>query len=135
MICNSVLSFKHILDKSIILMYVSCSFLSNYVNLRSNGNGFVLMFQKIPNNNTFLSTYLIGQVMLRQQRIKDVPCSEKLPYVHSSCISNRVAMDTEEFVRLPGSVYTRGDVGNFMFGQLGVYDGSGYVLPLNTSRY
>jgi len=69
--------------------------------------------------------------MLRQQHVQQIPCSDNLPYVHTSCLGNSGAMDTE---LLPGVVYSDGDLGNFMIGQIGVYDGSGYTITLNTTR-
>lgn len=72
--------------------------------------------------------------MLRQQKVKQMPCSEKLPYVHHSCLGNSVTMDTDSSFMVAGVNYHHGDAGNYVFGHFGVYDGSGYMVALNNSR-
>lgn len=71
--------------------------------------------------------------MLRQQLATKEPCSEKLPYVHSSCLGNTVTMNMGSR-SLPGIVYHNGDLGNYVIGQFGVYDSSGFMMALNMTR-
>lgn len=78
---------------------------------------------------------MIGQAQLRQLRIEAIPCSNHLPYVHRSCLSNKVSKETKANTNVHGLSYTTGYHGDFMFGWHGVYDGSGYTYSLNTSRY
>lgn len=78
--------------------------------------------------------YMIGHVQLRQQRAPEMLCSHKLPYVHSSCLSDSISTDHGTFGTIQGLSYTSCCHGDFMFGRHGVYDGSGFIMSLNNSR-
>ncbi|XP_052802584.1 uncharacterized protein LOC128232845 isoform X2 [Mya arenaria] len=87
------------------------------------------------NSTSSLNTYLIGDIILRQQRTVEIPCPISLPYVHSSCLGNSATVDTGFHGNITGLGYRERDVGNVILGRDGMYDGSGFVLQLSQTRW
>ncbi|XP_052246841.1 polycystic kidney disease 1 like 1-like [Dreissena polymorpha] len=92
------------------------------------------IFSKSHNSSSYLSLFMIGEMTLRQQRVQETICPEALPYAHASCLSNHGEVKGPFLGNIPNLTYSEGASGNLMIGNYGIYDGSGFVLPLSCNR-
>ncbi|XP_033762676.1 polycystic kidney disease protein 1-like 1 [Pecten maximus] len=81
------------------------------------------------------SSFVIGQIHLRQLKVVEEPCAQKLPHLPEYCLydyayTNKmsdISPDMNETWTEKTSLFK-------IFGQHGIYDNSGYVIKLDNSR-